>query len=208
MLLVYTHTGGTSQMIAKYRPTMPIVTLVVPHLCATKGLKWELQVGEQGEAGQGARTQMGQGQGQGQGGAQGAGGARRRQMERGVHPALRALVVVPGTCRCSQLCGPAQALKPRGSAMDEALLGIGIPYGWVCAWCRPAHSFHGCTRIRMPRRAVPCLWAKGGVFPGACLPSSLVCPLLSAGHAEPACLGRLGTALGLQIEASREVPAK
>eukprot|EP00983_Pelagomonas_calceolata_P090079 1157376-Pelagomonas_calceolata.AAC.8 len=30
-------------MIAKYRPSMPIVTLVVPHLCASKGLKWELQ---------------------------------------------------------------------------------------------------------------------------------------------------------------------
>mmetsp|Transcript_18553 Transcript_18553/g.48364 ORF Transcript_18553/g.48364 Transcript_18553/m.48364 type:complete len:728 (+) Transcript_18553:1051-3234(+) len=43
LLLVYTHTGGTSQMIAKYRPSMPIVTLVVPHLCASKGLKWELQ---------------------------------------------------------------------------------------------------------------------------------------------------------------------
>lgn len=42
LVIVYTHTGMTAQLVAKYRPPMPILTLVVPHLVAD-GLKWKLE---------------------------------------------------------------------------------------------------------------------------------------------------------------------
>jgi len=42
LILVYTHTGSTAQLVAKYRPPMPIMTLVVPHL-TSDGLHWVLR---------------------------------------------------------------------------------------------------------------------------------------------------------------------
>lgn len=41
MIVVYTASGRTAQLVAKYRPPMPILTLVVPHVVST-GLKWRL----------------------------------------------------------------------------------------------------------------------------------------------------------------------
>uniref|UniRef100_A0A7S0RHC8 Pyruvate kinase n=1 Tax=Chlamydomonas leiostraca TaxID=1034604 RepID=A0A7S0RHC8_9CHLO len=42
LIVVYTHTGQTAELVAKYRPPMPILTLVVPHL-VNDGLKWQLE---------------------------------------------------------------------------------------------------------------------------------------------------------------------
>jgi hypothetical protein len=42
LIVVYTHTGQTAELVAKYRPPMPILTLVVPHL-VNDGLKWKLE---------------------------------------------------------------------------------------------------------------------------------------------------------------------
>lgn len=42
MIVVYTNTGKTAQLVAKYRPPMPIVTLVVPRL-VSNGLSWTLE---------------------------------------------------------------------------------------------------------------------------------------------------------------------
>lgn len=42
LIVVYTHTGKTAQLVAKYRPPMPILTLVVPHLVSDQ-LKWRLE---------------------------------------------------------------------------------------------------------------------------------------------------------------------
>ncbi len=41
LIVVYTHTGQTAELVAKYRPPMPILTMVVPHLISD-GLKWKL----------------------------------------------------------------------------------------------------------------------------------------------------------------------
>ncbi|KIY95248.1 hypothetical protein MNEG_12714 [Monoraphidium neglectum] len=42
LIVVYTHTGKTAQLVAKYRPPMPILTLVVPRL-VSDSLKWRLE---------------------------------------------------------------------------------------------------------------------------------------------------------------------
>lgn len=42
LIIVYASSGRTASLVAKYRPTMPILTLVVPHL-KSSALKWELQ---------------------------------------------------------------------------------------------------------------------------------------------------------------------
>lgn len=42
LIVVYTHTGQTAELVAKYRPPMPIMTMVVPHLISD-GLKWRLE---------------------------------------------------------------------------------------------------------------------------------------------------------------------
>eukprot|EP00210_Caulerpa_lentillifera_P004732 g4516.t1 len=42
LLVVYTHSGQTSQLVAKYRPKMPILTLVVPKIL-TDSLSWKLE---------------------------------------------------------------------------------------------------------------------------------------------------------------------
>lgn len=42
MIIVFTATGQTAALVAKYRPPMPILTLVVPTL-QSDGLKWVLQ---------------------------------------------------------------------------------------------------------------------------------------------------------------------
>ncbi|KAL3159599.1 hypothetical protein ABBQ38_010011 [Trebouxia sp. C0009 RCD-2024] len=42
LIIVYASSGRTASLMAKYRPTMPILTLVVPHL-KSSALKWELQ---------------------------------------------------------------------------------------------------------------------------------------------------------------------
>ncbi|CAD7699862.1 unnamed protein product [Ostreobium quekettii] len=42
LLVVYTHSGQTAQLVAKYRPSMPIMTLVVPSLKTDK-LGWKLE---------------------------------------------------------------------------------------------------------------------------------------------------------------------
>lgn len=42
LIVVYTHTGQTAELVAKYRPPVPILTLVVPHLTSDK-LKWRLE---------------------------------------------------------------------------------------------------------------------------------------------------------------------
>lgn len=44
LLVVYTHSGKTAQLVAKYRPKMPILTLVVPQL-VSDSLSWKLEVG-------------------------------------------------------------------------------------------------------------------------------------------------------------------
>eukprot|EP00210_Caulerpa_lentillifera_P002558 g2453.t1 len=42
LLVVYTHSGRTSQMVAKYRPNIPILTLLVPRI-QTDTLSWKLE---------------------------------------------------------------------------------------------------------------------------------------------------------------------
>ncbi|GMH36554.1 hypothetical protein BSKO_04422 [Bryopsis sp. KO-2023] len=42
LLVVYTHSGQTAHLVAKYRPKMPILTLVVPKL-VTDSLSWRLE---------------------------------------------------------------------------------------------------------------------------------------------------------------------
>ena len=42
LIIVYANSGRTASLVAKYRPKMPILTLVVPHL-KSSALKWELQ---------------------------------------------------------------------------------------------------------------------------------------------------------------------
>jgi pyruvate kinase len=42
LIVVYTHTGQTAEMVAKYRPPVPILTLVVPHL-VVDNLKWKME---------------------------------------------------------------------------------------------------------------------------------------------------------------------
>jgi len=42
LIVVYTNTGRTAQMVAKYRPPMPILTLVVPRL-VNDSLHWKLE---------------------------------------------------------------------------------------------------------------------------------------------------------------------
>ena len=42
LIVVYTHTGQTAQLVAKYRPPMPILTLVVPHL-RSDVISWSLE---------------------------------------------------------------------------------------------------------------------------------------------------------------------
>jgi hypothetical protein len=43
LIVVYTTSGKTAQLVAKYRPPMPIMTLVVPNL-VSDGLRWSLKV--------------------------------------------------------------------------------------------------------------------------------------------------------------------
>ncbi|MEW5318442.1 MAG: hypothetical protein WDW38_009663, partial [Sanguina aurantia] len=42
LIVVFTHTSTAAQLVAKYRPPMPILTLVVPRL-VSNGLKWTLE---------------------------------------------------------------------------------------------------------------------------------------------------------------------
>ncbi len=42
LIIVYASSGRTASLVAKYRPKMPVLTLVVPHL-KSSALKWELQ---------------------------------------------------------------------------------------------------------------------------------------------------------------------
>lgn len=42
LIVVYTLTGHTAQMVAKYRPTQPIVALVIPRL-VSNGIRWTLE---------------------------------------------------------------------------------------------------------------------------------------------------------------------
>ncbi|GIL72321.1 hypothetical protein Vretifemale_2686, partial [Volvox reticuliferus] len=42
LIVVYTHTSRVASLVAKYRPPMPILTLVVPRL-TSDGLRWQLQ---------------------------------------------------------------------------------------------------------------------------------------------------------------------
>lgn len=42
LIIVFTHTCNTAQLVAKYRPVAPILTLVVPRL-VSDGLHWQLQ---------------------------------------------------------------------------------------------------------------------------------------------------------------------
>ena len=42
LIVVYTHTGQTAELVAKYRPPVPILTLVVPHL-VVDNLKWKME---------------------------------------------------------------------------------------------------------------------------------------------------------------------
>jgi len=41
LIVVYTNTGETAQLVAKYRPDMPILALVVPHLVSNSN-RWQL----------------------------------------------------------------------------------------------------------------------------------------------------------------------
>eukprot|EP00891_Asterochloris_glomerata_P003175 jgi/Astpho2/3175/e_gw1.00052.17.1_t len=42
LIIVYTHSGQTAQLVSKYRPAMPILTLVIPQL-KSDGHKWTLE---------------------------------------------------------------------------------------------------------------------------------------------------------------------
>ena len=42
LIICYAGTGRTASLVAKYRPNVPILTLVVPQL-RSKGLAWELE---------------------------------------------------------------------------------------------------------------------------------------------------------------------
>ncbi len=42
LIVVFTHTGQTAELVAKYRPPVPILTLVVPNL-VSDSLKWRLE---------------------------------------------------------------------------------------------------------------------------------------------------------------------
>ena len=42
LIVVYANRGNTARLVAKYRPPMPVVALVVPHL-AQRDNKWTLQ---------------------------------------------------------------------------------------------------------------------------------------------------------------------
>lgn len=42
LLVVFTHSGHTAQLVAKYRPQIPILTLVVPKI-TTNSLSWKLE---------------------------------------------------------------------------------------------------------------------------------------------------------------------
>ena len=42
LIICYAGTGRTASLVAKYRPNVPILTLVVPQL-KSKGLAWELE---------------------------------------------------------------------------------------------------------------------------------------------------------------------
>ncbi len=42
LVIVFTHTGQTAELVAKYRPPVPILTLVVPNL-VSDSLKWRLE---------------------------------------------------------------------------------------------------------------------------------------------------------------------
>jgi pyruvate kinase len=41
LIIVFTNAGKTAQLVAKYRPPMPILTMVIPTL-STDRLKWRL----------------------------------------------------------------------------------------------------------------------------------------------------------------------
>lgn len=43
MIICYAGTGRTASLIAKYRPSVPILALVVPRLKSRQGLSWELE---------------------------------------------------------------------------------------------------------------------------------------------------------------------
>ena len=42
LIIVYASTGRTASLVAKYRPAMPVLTLVVPNLRAT-ALSWQME---------------------------------------------------------------------------------------------------------------------------------------------------------------------
>jgi Pyruvate kinase, alpha/beta domain len=42
LIIVHTNTGRTAQMVAKYRPSVPIIALVVPRLTSVAGIHWDL----------------------------------------------------------------------------------------------------------------------------------------------------------------------
>ena len=39
MIIVFTETGATARLLSKYRPAVPILSIIIPHL-KTKKLKW------------------------------------------------------------------------------------------------------------------------------------------------------------------------